>query len=180
MAEVMWKSMRAGLTSQYDGSQWNLGEWRKMESVTELCKGFNCSPRVIDGMRYVCMEILAKVEVRGAIIKDDDKWTCSQMRVVEAWCWSKEESVRLAIFAAELVLGNYEKRYPKDNRPRKAIEMAKAWLESPTKDAAYAARAAAYAAYAADAAAAAADATLDKCEAYIQSRILHLKKYGEG
>jgi len=54
-----------------------------------------------------------------------------------------------AIFAAEQVLGIYEKKYPEDGRPRKAIEAAKAWIKNPfeeTKKAAYAADAAARAA----------------------------------
>ena len=79
---------------------------------------------------------------------------------------SHVEKVLYAIFAAEQVLGIYEKKYPEDGRPRKAIEAAKAWIKNPfeeTKKAAYAAdaaaRAAAHAAYAA--ADAAADAVAD-------------------
>jgi len=78
-----------------------------------------------------------------------------------------------AIYAAEAVLNIFESAYPQDNRPRKAIEIAKICFKNPTKenkavakaaaaaaaDAAYAAYAAAYAvAAAADAAAAAAAA----------------------
>ena len=61
--------------------------------------------------------------------------------------------IKYAIFAAELVLDIYEKRFPEDKRPRKAIEAAKQYLktksEEDRKAAAYAANAAAYAAYAA-------------------------------
>ena len=87
----------------------------------------------MDAMSYVDMEILAKVEVAGKIIKANDKWTCEKMRVVEAYIWPKEESVKLAIFAAELVIDIYEKKYPNDDRPRKAIEAAKGWLENPSE-----------------------------------------------
>jgi hypothetical protein len=132
MTEQLWKAMREGLKSQFDQSQWHIGKWRKLKEVKELCAGFNASPRIIDAMQYVNMELLAKVEVRGQIIKGDDKSTASQMRVIEAWHWPKEESVRLSIFAAELVLPNFEKVYPFDDRPRKAIEAARAWLENPT------------------------------------------------
>ena len=85
-------------------------------------------------------------------------------------------SVTIAIVFAEDVLSAFEKQYPKDMRPRKAIEAAKAWLVSPRKEAAYdaacdssdAACDADYADYAAcdadyaasDAAAAAADAAV--------------------
>jgi hypothetical protein len=89
---------------------------------------------------------------------------------------SKENKIHYAIFAAEQVIDIFEKKYPNDNRPRKAIEAAKNYLKDPsaankkvayaaaaaaayaaayaTNAAAYAADAAAYAAYAADAAAA--------------------------
>ena len=43
----------------------------------------------------------------------------------------KPSQVRYAIFAAECVLHLFEKKYPDDKRPRKAIEAAKNWLENP-------------------------------------------------
>jgi lipid A disaccharide synthetase len=85
---------------------------------------------------------------------------------------SRKQQIRYAIYAAEQVVGIFEKKYPNDDRPRKAINSAKAYLKSPTKKnkdaanaaahaAANAAYAAAYAAYAANAAAhAAADAAV--------------------
>jgi len=94
-----------------------------------MCIGLNASQRIIDAMTYVPCEILAKVEVGGEIIKGNDKWTCEKMRVVEAYKWTDEESVRLAVFSAELVIDLYEKQYPQDDRPRKAIQAARKWLE---------------------------------------------------
>ena len=41
---------------------------------------------------------------------------------------SRDNKTRYAIFAAEQVIGIYEKKYPNDDRPRKAIEAAKAVL----------------------------------------------------
>jgi hypothetical protein len=73
---------------------------------------------------------------------------------------NKRQQVEYAVFAAELVINIYEDKNPSDDRPRKAIEAAKAYLKSPsksTKKKAYAAADAA-AAYAYDAAAAAAAA----------------------
>lgn len=63
----------------------------------------------------------------------------------------KPQRVRYAIFAAEQVLSIFERKYPKDDRPRKAIEAAKAWVDQPTDkkrraNAAYAYADAAYAA----------------------------------
>jgi hypothetical protein len=86
------------------------------------------------------------------------------------WLWlasafdvtlDKPSLVTFAADCAERVLPIFEKRYPNDSRPRKAVEAARTWVTCPSPenraayaaDAAYAAAAyAAYAAYAADAA----------------------------
>lgn len=68
---------------------------------------------------------------------------------------NKVHSVKIAIACAEPVLKIYEAKHPNDNRPRKAIEAAKAWLENPN-DKTLNAAAAYAAAYADDSAAAAA------------------------
>ena len=101
-----------------------------------------------------------------------------------------KQYVSYAVFAAEQVIGIFEKKYPDDNRPRAAINAAKKCIKNPTKknkaaadaaatDAAYAAADAAYAAadaaYTADAAYAAADAAADAATAKTKLKIL---KYG--
>ena len=69
--------------------------------------------------------------------------------------FTKLQAVQYAIFAAEKVIGIFEKKYPNDDKPRKAIEAAKKWVSKPTEEnraaanAAAAADAYAYAAYAA-------------------------------
>jgi len=71
----------------------------------------------------------------------------------------KRLAVTIAIFFAEDVLPIFEKEYPEDKRPRKAIEAAKAWIVNPCRETANAAYADAYpddASYAANAAHAAA------------------------
>ncbi len=62
----------------------------------------------------------------------------------------KLDKVRYAVYAAEQVLPIFDKKYPKDDRPKNAIAAAKAYIENPyvhaVHDAAYAAAfAAAYA-----------------------------------
>ena len=83
------------------------------------------------------------------------------------WCnwllthlFTKDQNVQYAIFAAESVIGIYEKKYPNDYRPRNAIKAAKEYLSKKTKVNRNAANAAAYAAAyaAADAAYAVANA----------------------
>jgi len=128
-----WKCLNDGLKSNYDKSQWEIGVWRKTE-CKELCHGFNASPRIYDAMQYVYPDNLAVVEIRGKKYEDNNKITCSEMKIVKAWKWEKKDSVALSIFCAELCIENFEKVFPNDDRPRKAIEAAKKWLKNPTKE----------------------------------------------
>jgi hypothetical protein len=77
---------------------------------------------------------------------------------------NRKQKVQYAVFAAKKVIDIFEKKYPNDDRPRKAIEAAQKWIKNSTEKNKKAAAAAADAAvataavYAADAAAAAAAA----------------------
>jgi hypothetical protein len=157
----LYKSLRKSLTSEYGNFAWKVGAWYKHDGEVRACKsGFHASKRVIDAMRYVNMEHLALVEVRGrSDLSESDKECWSEMRIVEAWDWTKEDSIALAIYAAELVIEIYEKQYPNGNKPRQAIEAAKNYLAKPTEENRAAADAAADAA--AGAAGAAAYAAAD-------------------
>jgi hypothetical protein len=156
----LWKSMLTGPRSA-NGSRepWKIGKWRTCQDELRMCAvGYHASRNVIDAMNYVNAEVIAQVEVRGKHIAQDDKQCWEEMRVVKAWPWTKEDSVSLAIYAAELVIGIYEARYPDDMRPRQAIDAARKWLKDPTEVNRQAARAAADVAWAAaDVAWAAAD-----------------------
>jgi hypothetical protein len=134
--KTLWKSMLTGPRSA-NGSReiWKVGEWRKCEGELKICQsGYHASKNVIDAMNYVNAEVIARVEVRGKHIDQDDKQCWEEMRVVKAWPWTKKDSVSLAIYAAELVIGIFEKRYPDDKRPRLAIEAAKRWLNEPSEE----------------------------------------------
>ena len=148
---------------------WKIGEWKKEENINICQKGFHCSNTILDALYWVKGEVLAIVKTKGESIKQNNKECWQEMKIVKAYRWTKKDSLQLAIFSAELVLPIFEKKYPDDYRPRKAIEAAKKVLQKDTKknrlaaaDAAYAAahaaHAAAHAAYAAYAADAAADA----------------------
>ena len=81
---------------------------------------------------------LYEIEVRGQIIHQADKSVAEQARLirkVETW---NDKTLRLyAADCAERVLGLYEKQYPKDDRPRKAIQAARDFANGLiTKDAA--------------------------------------------
>ena len=143
-----FKFLKDGLKSNHNGFQWELCKWHKTECV-KLCHGFNCSEKIFDALSYVKGEILCEVEAKGKHYTGDDKSTWPQMRIIRAWNWTQKDSVALSIFAAELVIENYEKIYPDDDRPRKAIEAAKAWLNDPSEKNRSAARSARSAAWSA-------------------------------
>jgi len=134
----LWKAMKAGLRSGYDGSHWIIDKWRKVKGKPSLCiNGFHASKNIIDAMQYTNMEVLARVEVRGEIEKGSDKQAWTEMRVVKAWEWKKEDSVALAVYAASLALPNFENQYPDDKQPRETIQLVRKWLKDPssvTKD----------------------------------------------
>jgi hypothetical protein len=113
---------------------WEIGKWEHVDGKIVLCQnGLHSSKSPLDALNYVYGEVLAKVEIKGKIIEGDDKEVSSDMRIIEAYEWQQKDSVALSIFVAELVLKNYENLYPDDDRPRKAIEAAKAYLADPSE-----------------------------------------------
>ena len=112
-------------------------------------------------------KLIAEKEFKGDIIKILDALIYKNRFLDANWLFTeyanKKQCVLYAIFAAELVLHIFENKYPKDKRPKEAIQAAKDYVKNPckkTKDAADAAADAAYAAYdAADAANAASAAS---------------------
>ncbi len=120
-----------------------------------------------EGIEYCEQEGLIGLPAAEFVEKLIEAEKLSWANWLVAHALGKIDKVRYAARAAELVLPIYEEIYPTDDRPRRAIEAAKAYIDDPCADAACAARAtraadaayaAAYAAYAADAAAYAADA----------------------
>ena len=180
--KTLYKFLRTGMKSQHGNCTWKVGEWKHEDAISLCDYGFHASVRAIDALSYVPGEIIAKIEAKGKHLSQTDKQVWTDMRVVKAWHWTKEDSVALAIFAAELVIGRYEKSYPRDDSPRKAIEAAKAYLKHPTEAATEAATEAVVATAkaagaAAGAAALAAEAEiLDKINNWMVERISSLKE----
>jgi hypothetical protein len=85
--------------------------------------------------------------------KDEEKNAWANWLIVRLM--AREQHLAYAIFAAEQVISIFEKKFPKDDLPRKAIEAAKAVLKNDTPENRAAAGAAAGAAWAAGAAGAA-------------------------
>ena len=129
--KTLYKSLPAD--RKPNGFKFKKGIWHKHKGDIKICEaGFHASKNIIDAMNYVNAGWIAKVQVRGKSIIQNDKECWSEMKIVEWKKWTKKDSVSLAIFAAELVLKNYEKEYPDDKRPREAIEAAKKVLKANT------------------------------------------------
>jgi hypothetical protein len=169
--KTLWKSMlyeKGKLRSANGGETWEPGEWHKVDGPLVMCNhGYHASENIVDSMQYVAPGAIAKVEVRGTHVERSDKQCWSEMRVVKAWEWTKRDSVELAVYAAELAIGIFEKQHPDDKRPRQAIEAARAWLEDPNTKT----RAAASAAWAASDARAASDAARAASAARVASAV---------
>jgi predicted DNA binding protein len=109
----------------YDG-EWNIEEMGKVFDMDKVILLHECTDNTISDLTW-------------AIQKTQDETEAKKLLVTfSVWC-------------AESVIDVFEKRYPEDDRPRKAIEAAKTYLNDMTEKNRQAARAAA--AYAADAAA---------------------------
>ena len=103
-----------------------------------------------------------EAEGRGAHVGQADKSVWAKARLIRKLLWSPQIAALFAADCAERVLPLFEQQYPQDDRPRKAIEAARAWAHGELTTAASASAAdaadAAYAAYAAASAAASAAA----------------------
>ena len=160
-----------GVSPQHGGSgKWfvpkggRVGKW--MPAIKDIS---SCSR----GYHFVTLEQLPRwigptlyeVEVRGQIIHESDKSVAEQARLVrriETW---NNKTLRLyAADCAERVVSLYEKDYPTDTRPRKAIQAARDFANG--KITAEELNAAANAAYAAACAATAANAANASYAAY--------------
>jgi len=154
----LWKTIPENFESR--NHKWKMKKWFHVDGEISTCRnGFYASPTILDAMSFVSPRWICRVKVRGQSAIERDKSAWSDMMIISRKKWTKTMSVKLAIYAAELVLPIFETEYPDDKRPREAIEAAKAYLRKPsTASAASAAWAAARDAWAA-ASAARADAS---------------------
>lgn len=125
----MWKFLNKkgrSIVSDKGDQEWKIGEWVHVDGEIRACKnGLHASKKILDAFGYVQGTVLARVEVKGKHDDENDKSAYSDMRIIEAYEWTKKDSVALAIYSAELCLDEFEKLYTDDNRPREAIEAAK-------------------------------------------------------
>jgi hypothetical protein len=149
------------------------GKMRQKITVKFLEK-IGASEDVVEYAKETGIESMGVVETIKHLIKED-KLDWANWLIVRTMKY--KQYVSYAVYAAEQVIDIYEKKYPDDDRPRKAIKAATRYVKNPSKknkDAAWVAGdAASAAAWAAGAAAWAVGAAKKE----MQIKIL---KYGIG
>jgi hypothetical protein len=147
MKEILFKALKKGRWAPYSEFHWPLRKWIKAEGEMKVCQnGIHLCTK--DNVIEWLNEEIWEVEARGERIEDGNKIVVQEARLgrkVKTW---NEKTARLfACEVARRVLPVYEKYYPKDHRPRKAIEAAEKYLQgSITEKELFAAKAAAEAA----------------------------------
>jgi hypothetical protein len=84
---------------------------------------------------WVVPGVLYEAECRGATVAQEDKVACAQIRLTRrVGTLTPELAVAFAADCAEHVLGLFETAFPGDDRPRRAIEAARACIANPTPE----------------------------------------------
>jgi hypothetical protein len=153
-----------GVACNGGNGEWHLpkdgkpGEWMPhIEDINPCVSGYHLCE--VDDLIEWLNEETYEAEGRGESIRDTDKTVFQEARLLRKLeTWNDKTARLFAADCAERVLQLFEKEFPDDDRPRKAIEAVRKYANGEiSKDdliAARAARAARAAAFAAEAAAA--------------------------
>ena len=109
-----------------------LGIWTEEITHPVLCRsGYHLIPasQLSQWLGIGCR--VFEAEGRGETVDDGSKSVHAQVRLTtELGQVTRQMLVGLACDFAEQCLVNFESQYPGDDRPRKAIEVARIWVES--------------------------------------------------
>ena len=120
-------------TSQHGDVKWVPGEWVKQEGELILCgKGLHACLDPRDSLNQVWGTEWWAAEARGTVLKGDDNFCASEMRIVRR---IPDALIRrFALDCAEHVYPIWEKAYPKDSRVRTSLDATKAYLDDPSPE----------------------------------------------
>jgi hypothetical protein len=107
--------------------KWTKNRWRNVKGELVACEnGLHLCRR--QDLIYWLGPVIWRAEIDGELIEANDKVVARRARVVERLDTWNERTARLfAADCAERLLPLFEKRHPNDDRPRKAIEAARAF-----------------------------------------------------
>jgi len=104
------------------------GEWLpKVESLNICHSGYHACKRE-DVFEWLNAQMF-EVELRGKKITGDNKIASQEMRFVRKLPFDDRDYRLFACWCAEQVLPIFEKEYPNDDRPRKAIKIARLFAD---------------------------------------------------
>jgi len=127
-----YRFVRDDLTSENGELSWKIGEWNKVSGKIVCCSnGIHASLTPRDSIRNVYGQRWFISEARGEIVKQDNKFAASEMRIVEEI--PKIVLQRFAIWCAKDSLKYYEKKYPKDTRASDCIQAAEDYFDGKIK-----------------------------------------------
>ena len=116
-----------------DGT-WTPGEWMpEIQGDLEFCaNGYHLTDteHLLDWLNASVYE----AEPSKEMLEGNDKIVCRSVRLLRKMHWSDRIARLFACDCAERVLPIYEKDYPKDKRPRQAIEVARRYAEGKASD----------------------------------------------
>jgi hypothetical protein len=125
---ALYKVLGNDQTSYHGGSgKWTKNRWRSISGDLMPCENGLHLCRRQDLLTWLGPEIW-EAEYEGELVEADDKVVVRRARIVRKLDTWNERTARLfAADCAERVLPIFEKQYPTDARPRKAIEAARAF-----------------------------------------------------
>jgi len=123
-----FKFLTAKMTGGYTDFVWPIDEWVAVSGELKFCEnGFhilNERHYLLDWVQSQLFEV--EIDHKAGVLKSDDKWCCRKLRLVKKIKTWNEKTNRLFVAdCAAHVLRRFEKLYPEDLRPRKAIEAAR-------------------------------------------------------
>ena len=126
-----YKFVKEDMKSKNGDQKWEVGKWYRHEGgLSAYSSGFNAYESPLGSLKYPYGDRWFVVEAGGKIIRKGDKVVASEMRLVRELD-VKKILVPFSYLCARRTLENFEKVFPKDDRPRKAIEAAEAYAKCP-------------------------------------------------
>ena len=135
-----WHFLREDMTAG-NGNEpaWTVGETRSLPDDREIipCEyGYHASPTAWDALEYTPGPVLCLVEIDGDLHEHGspvNKYAARSRTLIAAINVSRELR-EFAADCAERALFRFEELYPDDNRPRRAIEVAREYARGAATD----------------------------------------------
>ena len=126
-----YKFVNEDMKSKNGDQKWEVGKWYKHEGELSICSsGFHACESPLSSLKYPYGDRWFEVEAGGKIIREGGTVVASEMRLVRELD-VKKILVPFSYLCARRNLENFEKVFPNDDRPRKAIEAAEAYANCP-------------------------------------------------